>query len=226
MKQTLRAMSRRAGSTGRAARVVALAALVFATPAVAQVPADTLPSTVRRAASNHPEPGDRVWLHVWKEPKMSDTIQVDENGQVQFPKIGLIGASTMTISAFRDTVRSRFGEFLRDSPIDIVVLRRIAVNGEVNKPDVYYMDVSMTLRDAIARAGGITENGSPNKVAIVRGTQKIPVRDWQENQSVMSDLQSGDQVVVGRKAWLSINALAAISVSTVVASLVISLAHR
>lgn len=210
----------------RTALVVAFVALVIALPASAQVGPDTIPSPVRRAAASRPEPGDRVWLHVWKEPKMSDTIQVDENGQVQFPKIGLIDASTMTIGAFRDTVRSRFGEYLRDSPVDIVVLRRIAVNGEVNKPDVYYMDVSMTLRDAIARAGGITENGNPKKVSIVRGAQKIPVRDWQENQSTLTDLQSGDQVVVGRKAWLSINALAAISVSTVVASLVISLAHR
>ena len=214
------------GSAVGVVLAVALVALLRSMPAGAQVTPDTIPSAVRRAAAGHPEPGDRVWLHVWREPKLSDTIQVDENGQVQFPKIGLIDASTMTIGAFRDTVRSRFGAFLRDAPVDIVVLRRIAVNGEVNKPDVYYMDVSMTLRDAIARAGGITENGNPKKVAIVRGTEKIPVRDWQENQSVMSDLQSGDQVMVGRKAWLSINALAAISVSTVVASLVISLARR
>jgi polysaccharide export outer membrane protein len=187
---------------------------------------DTIPSFVVRASAAHAEPGDRVYLHVWREQKLSDTVTVDEKGDVLFPKIGVISAASMTIGDFRDTVRTRFAEYLRDSPVDVTVLRRVAVNGEVNKPDVYYMDVSMTLRDVIARAGGITDNGNPNNVAVVRGTQRIPVRDWQEDRSTTSDLRSGDQIVVGRKNWFSMNALSVISVSTVVASLIISLARR
>ncbi|MFI5227643.1 MAG: polysaccharide biosynthesis/export family protein [Gemmatimonadales bacterium] len=167
---------------------------------------DGIPAFVRRGADARPEPGDRVWLHVWREPKLSDTVTVDERGRVLFPKIGLVDASTLSIADFRDTVRARFAEYLRDAPVDVVVLRRVAVNGAVMKPDVYYVDVSMTLRDVIARAGGITDNGNPNSVAIVRGTTRIPVHGWQDDRSPTSDLQSGDQVVVGRKNWLALNA--------------------
>ena len=39
---------------------------------------DTIPDFVRRAATAHPQPGDRVWFHVWREPKLSDTVMVDD----------------------------------------------------------------------------------------------------------------------------------------------------
>jgi protein involved in polysaccharide export with SLBB domain len=191
-----------------------------------QQASDSIPAFVRRAAVERAEPGDRVWLHVWREPKLSDTVTVDERGRVLFPKIGLVDASALPIADFRDTVRARFAEFLRDAPVDVVVLRRVAVNGAVMKPDVYYVDVSMTLRDVIARAGGVSDNGNPNNVAIIRGTRRIPVHDWQADRSPTSDLHSGDQVVVGRKSWFALNALGALSVSAVVASIVISLVRR
>ncbi|HWH52132.1 MAG TPA: polysaccharide biosynthesis/export family protein [Gemmatimonadaceae bacterium] len=208
--------------------IVAIVASLLAGRADAQIQqsADSIPAFVRRAAVEHPEPGDRVWLHVWREPKLSDTVTVDERGRVLFPKIGLVDASALPIADFRDTVRARFAEYLRDAPVDVVVLRRVAVNGAVMKPDVYYVDVSMTLRDVIARAGGVTENGNPKNVAIVRGASRIPVHDWQNDRSPASDLRSGDQVVVGRKNWLELNALGAVSVAAVVASIVISLVRR
>lgn len=213
----------------RMTKPLLLLALALPLIAGAQQPAqqgDTIPDFVRRAASEHPQPGDRVWLHVWREQKLSDTVMVDERGEVMLPKVGIVKASALTIGEFRDTVRARFAEFFRDAPIELVVLRRVAVNGEVSKPNIYYVDVTTTLRDVIAKAGGITDAGNPKKVIIVRGGQRIPVPDWQRDRSTSSDLRSGDQVVVGRRSWLSMNALPALSVSTVVASLIISLARR
>jgi len=219
------------GASGR--RMVGL--LAVATTVCVAIPAnvmaqtqqgDTIPTYVRRASSAHPQPGDRVWLHVWREPKLSDTVMVDERGEVLLPKIGVVNATALTIGSLRDTVRARMSEYLRDSPVDIVVLRRVAVNGEVSKPNVYYVDVSTTLRDAIARAGGITESGDASKVYIVRGQEQIHVRDWQQDRSETSDLRSGDQVVVGRRGWLSMNILPATSVLTAVGSLAIILFRR
>ena len=123
----------------------------------------------------------------------------------------------------RDTVRARIAEFLRDSPIELVVLRRVAVNGEVAKPNVYYVDVTTTVRDVIARAGGVTEVGNVNNVVVIRNGERIPVRDWQRDRSVSSDLRSGDQVVIGRKSWLSMNMLPALSVTTGVGYLLLVL---
>jgi protein involved in polysaccharide export with SLBB domain len=187
---------------------------------------DTVPDFVRRAASAHAQPGDRVWFHVWREPKLSDTVMVDERGDVMLPKIGIVNASALSIGALRDTVRARIAEFLRDSPIELVVLRRVSINGEVAKPNVYYVDVTTTVRDLIARAGGVTDAGNANNVVVIRDGHRIPVRDWQRDRSESSDLRSGDQVVVARKSWLSMNALPALSVMTGVVSLVVVLFRR
>ena len=187
---------------------------------------DSIPDFVRRASAAHPQPGDRVWLHVWREPKLSDTVMVDERGDVMLPKVGIVNAAALTIGAFRDTVRTRFAEFLRDSPIELVVLRRVAVNGEVAKPNVYYVDVTTTVRDVVARAGGITDVGNANDVSVIRDGRRIPVPDWRQDRSTSSDLRSGDQVLVGRKSWLSMNALPALSVMTGVVGLVVVLVRR
>jgi polysaccharide export outer membrane protein len=187
---------------------------------------DTAGEAVRRASSARPRPGDRVWLHVWREPKLSDTVTVDERGEVLLPKIGVVNAGSLTIASFRDSVRRRFSDFLKDSPIDLVVFRRVAVNGAVMKPNVYYVDVTTTLRDAIARAGGIAPDGDENKVSIVRDGVSTRIADWQRDNTSSSDLRSGDQVVVARRSWLAMNFLPALSVAAGVVSLAITLARR
>jgi len=213
----------------RLIRILAFLALTFPLAARAQdalQQGDTIPDFVRRASAAHPQPGDRVWLHVWREPKLSDTVMVDERGDVMLPKVGLVSAASLSIGAFRDTVRARFAEFLRDSPVELVVLRRVAVNGQVAKPNVYYVDVTTTVRDVIARAGGVTEVGNANNVSVIRDGKRIRVRDWQQDRSTNSDLRSGDQVVVARKSWLAMNALPALSVMTGVVGLAVVLLRQ
>ena len=51
------------------------------------------------------------------------------------------------------------------------------------------------------------------------------MRDWERDTGSASDLHSGDQVVVGRKNWLVINALPAISTAVVLGSFIISLSR-
>jgi protein involved in polysaccharide export with SLBB domain len=199
---------------------------VTPTLAVTVQQGDTVLDFVRRAATAHPQPGDRVWFHVWREPKLSDTVMVDERGDVMLPKVGIVNASALTIGAFRDTVRARIAEFLRDSPIELVVLRRVSVNGQVARPNVYYVDVTTTVHDLIARAGGVTEVGNANDVVVIRDGQRVPLRDWQNDRSASSDLRSGDQVVVGRKSWISMNLLSTLSVMTGVISLAVVLFRR
>ncbi|HXT16666.1 MAG TPA: polysaccharide biosynthesis/export family protein [Gemmatimonadaceae bacterium] len=204
---------------------LAMGSAAHPAPLGAQQPAqqgDSVSAAVRRAANALVQPGDRVWLHVWREPKLSDTVTVDERGQVLLPKIGVVNASSMSIAAFRDTVRGRFAEFFHDSPIDLIVLRRIAVNGAVNRPNIYFVDVTTTLRDVIARAGGVASDGDENAVTVIRDGKATRVVDWQSDFSTKSDLYSGDQVVVGRKSWIKQNLISVLSLLTVVSSLVIA----
>ena len=91
------------------------------------------------------------------------------------------------------------------------------------KPNVYYVDVATTLRDVIAKAGGITPDGSDGRVDIVRRGQRTRVKNWQDDFTLASDLNSGDQIIVGRRTWFSRNAFSAISSFGLLVSLYVTL---
>lgn len=177
-----------------------------------------------RAASARVRTGDRVALNFLRDRELSGEVTVNERGEAPFPKIGLMRVTDMTIAQLQDTLRTRYAEYLRVPEIEIAVLRRVVVNGEVKIPNVYMVDGTSTVRDVIARAGGLTEAGSRGKVSIVRDGKKIPIKGWEGDAGPASDVQSGDQIIVGRKSWFTINALSVVSTAVLVTSFVISVA--
>lgn len=179
-----------------------------------------------RAGDARVQPGDRVVVKVYREAGLSDEVMVNPRGDIVLAKIGTVHAASFAIDALEDTLRTRYGAFLRTPEISITVLRRIVVIGEVRRPDIYYVDLSSTLRDVIARAGGITEIGNPAKVAIIREGVTIPAPHWQEDITRAADLQSGDQVYVGMRSWFERNAFAIASTGVLVSSFILSLMKK
>lgn len=205
----------------RRTAVAVIAAMgVWTAPATGQSAVD---AAAQRAASAFLRPGDRIELQFRLDRELNSSINVSERGEAVFPKLGTLEVDRITIGGLQDTLRTRYSEFLRTPELEVTVLRRIVVNGEVRQPNVYMLDVASSVRDAIARAGGLLETSNKNKVYIVRGNQRIHVRDWENSQEPETDLQSGDQVIVGRKAWLTLNALPVISTSVIVIGLIRSL---
>jgi protein involved in polysaccharide export with SLBB domain len=180
-------------------------------------------SVARRAAAQNVKPGDRIEFQFLRDRELSGAVNVNERGEAVFPKLGTIHVSRFTIGALQDTMVSRYREYLRDAELQISVLRRVVVNGEVRSPDVYYLDVSSGVRDAIAKAGGPLETGRKSRVTIVRDSRQFRAKDWERNQGPENDLQSGDQILVPRQPWLVLNALPVISTSVIVIGLISSL---
>jgi polysaccharide export outer membrane protein len=179
-----------------------------------------------RAGEARVQPGDRVAVKVLREPGLSDDVMVNPRGDIVLAKVGTVRAASVSIGALEDTLRARYGTFLRNPDISITVLRRVVVNGEVRRPDIYFVDLSSTLRDVIARAGGITEIGDPERVAIIREGVNIPAPHWQEDITRAADLRSGDQVFVGMRSWFERNAFAIASTGVLVSSFILSLMRR
>lgn len=169
-----------------------------------------------RVADQPIRPGDRVELKFLRDAELNTTVTVNERGEAVFPKLGSIEISRFKIGALRDTLATRYNEYLRGAELQVSVYRRVVVNGEVKIPDVYYLDATSTVRDAIAKAGGLLETAHKGKVTIVRGSQRLNARHWQTNQGPDSDVLSGDQVIVGRQSWLKLNSLSVISTSVLV----------
>ncbi|MFC1574813.1 polysaccharide biosynthesis/export family protein [Gemmatimonadota bacterium] len=174
-------------------------------------------------ALNGPEalvsPGDRIELRVFLEEDMSDEYPVDEEGYVVLPKLGRVEVSDVTVRALPEFLRERYTEYLRNPSVEVTVYRRIGVHGEVNEPTLYWLDITMTLRDAIAMAGGVTEEGNPDRVLLIRGDQRLEFEGYGRSALLAVGLRSGDQIIVDRRSWISLNAPFLISASVSVFSI-------
>lgn len=181
-------------------------------------------ASVALSAAGFAQPGDQVRITVWPQSAFGApvTAVVDADGNILVPPAGQLSVREVPIQTLRDTLRARLSKFIRQPEVDVQVLRRVTVNGAVLKPDVYYMDVASTLRDAIALAGGITEVGARGKVYVIRTGQRIHVPQWETDAGASSVLRSGDQVLVGRRSWLELNILPIASLGLATASFLIS----
>jgi protein involved in polysaccharide export with SLBB domain len=206
----------------REVRVIVVAALlagVATTHAVAQSREVALPVGAPRAGADaRIHPGDQVVVQIWREPDMSGAFTVDESGEVVLPRLGGVHATEMSAAELQDSVRAALGRYLRNPAIEVTLLRRIGVHGEVRNPDLYLLDLTMTLREVIAKAGGITDAGNPNRITIIRGGEQIELPSDRRAQFVTAELRSGDQIVVGRRSWIAMNPLAVISTGTALVS--------
>lgn len=102
--------------------------------------------------------------------KGSDTIYIlrpDSSGNLQRFAVNLKGAvdSKDATPAVLQTLRG-------GDSIFVPVAEQFYIAGEVHAPAMYRLESGMTLLQAIARAGGITERGSASRVQIKRRSPK------------------------------------------------------
>lgn len=68
------------------------------------------------------------------------------------------------------------------------------VTGQVKSPGSFSLGIDMTLRMAIAKAGGLTELGSQRRVKITRGGQKVRI-------DLDDKIEAGDVIDVGERIF-------------------------
>lgn len=169
------------------------------------------------------QPGDRIALRIWNEPMMSDTFPVSETGEVVLPNLGSVRVVDQTAGELQRALREAYAEYLRNPSVAVTALRRVAVQGAVREPDLYLIDLTMTLREVIALAGGVTEHGNPEDIRIIRNGEALPLGRGGGTRFSAVELRSGDQIMVGRRSWFELNSLAIATTAAIVASTVIPL---
>lgn len=122
-------------------------------------------------------PSDVLNIVVWEHPQLSLTgnvYNVNAQGAIQFPYVGLIKLSGLTEEQARQALISRLGKFLKNPDLLVGVQTyrsaRVYVDGEVRTPGgVSINDIALTLPEAIARAGGLLATADRAAVTITRG---------------------------------------------------------
>jgi polysaccharide export outer membrane protein len=187
---------------------ILFASCVAAGPVAAQ---QSQPDTLRpespppSSVQNYLEPGDVIRLRIWREENMSDDFTVDADGIVVFPRLGPRQVTGKNPSTLKDELVVEYGRLLRTPSVEVTFLRRINVGGAVQRPGVYHVDPTMSVRDVLLEAGGATSSGRTDQVELIRDGEVIQARLRQDQAIVESPVRSGDQLFIPERNWAARN---------------------
>ena len=113
-------------------------------------------------------PGDVIRVEIWREEDLSGEFQVDEEGGVVLPLLGKKQVLGISPDDLRDQLSEEYAQYLVNSAVNVTLLRRIIVLGEVRVAGQYTVDATNSVADVIARAQGVTPGGNAEDIVLVR----------------------------------------------------------
>ncbi len=148
------------------------------------------------AESNHKlAAGDEIEIQVYEEADLTMHVWLDESGVFNYPYLGNITANGMTVRQLKSTIHDGLLDGVLINPsvnISVVRYRNIYVTGGVKSAGGYPYQPGLSVRQAIALAGGLTEFGSASKIKIRR--EKMAEA---ENAGYDVMVGPGDTITVG-----------------------------
>ncbi len=115
---------------------------------------------------------DVLTINVWGQPDLSGKFTVEADGTFTFPLIGRVRAGGSTLRDVEASLRRQLEEqgFLKNPQISVAVdeyrSQRVFVVGEVRVPGPYPLSGEMTLIEALARAGSLTERAADEAIIV------------------------------------------------------------
>jgi polysaccharide export outer membrane protein len=179
--------------------ILAILGLVLALPCASRAQQDV--ATARTEAPL--VPGDLIRINIWREPDLTGEFLVQEDGTAVLPRIGPVNVTGYTPATLKQNLVTEYSKTLINPSIEVVVLRRILITGEVGGEGVYPVDPTMSLVEVLALAGGPAASAKKDEVILVRDGREIEI-DLDDPIAVRDvALRSGDQLVVPRaNTWI------------------------
>jgi len=172
-----------------------LCCAAFALPSVAQ---QQTPPPIDTNTVLHP--GDLVRVTVWRSPEMSGDFAIGINGALLHPLYQAVPIAGVPMQEVNNRLRQFLTKYVSDPQIVVIPLLHITVAGEVGKPSLYNLPRETTIGEALATAGGPTQDGNLGKVLLFRGGQEYkidlrsPLNEW-----ATRPIESGDQIILTRR---------------------------
>ena len=120
-------------------------------------------------------PGDVIVIQVFGEDELKLETQLTDNGTVNYPFLGTLKVTGMTIKQVEQHVYQGLkGDYFVEPNVfvGIVQYRPFYIQKKEKKPGGYPYQPGMTVNQAIALAGGLTERASREKIFISREGDK------------------------------------------------------
>ncbi len=189
--------------------IIALGALVFFLSGCASTPSGpaTNPRIPDAGSAALLRPGDSLVVSIQGVPDPSNNgVQINDQGIISLPLIGIVNAAGLTPSDLSQRVRATYVERRIYTTVDISVAvteRYVYVGGEVQRPGRIIWTPDLTLTKAIQAAGGFTLYARETSVNLVRdqSAYQLNVILAQRNPGEDVALIPGDSIQVSRSAF-------------------------
>ena len=105
-------------------------------------------------------------------PTGQEYYRVDNDGEINFPVLGKLYVAGLTLPEASDMIRNRIidGKYIKDPLVSLEFLNfKYSVLGAVGNTGTFSVEGDrITLLEAIAKAGDVTQRGRVNRVAVIR----------------------------------------------------------
>jgi polysaccharide export outer membrane protein len=152
-------------------------------------------------------PGDKLRIEVYKDPQLSQSLQIRPDGKITVPLVGDVPAAGSTPRELAATLTERLREYVTAPVVTVIVAEAmptvIYVMGEVNSPGAQPLSEPRTVLQALAVAGGFRDFANTKKIRILRkadgGKMETVPFDYKaavDGSAKPMFLQPGDTVIV------------------------------
>jgi polysaccharide biosynthesis/export protein len=151
-------------------------------------------------------PDDTLYISVWKEPDLTETLPVRADGKISMPLLNDVQAAGLTPMQLGATLTDKLKKYVSDPRVTIVVTQmnsqRVYVTGEVLHPGAMNLTPNMTVLQALSSAG-FTQFANTKNIYVLRNEHgnetKLPVNykklvKGEGGQNIA--LKPGDTIVV------------------------------
>jgi polysaccharide export outer membrane protein len=151
-------------------------------------------------------PDDTLYISVWKEPDLTETLPVRADGKISMPLLNDIQAAGLTPMQLGAALTEKLKKYVSDPHVTIVVTQmnsqRVYVTGEVLHPGAMNLTPGMTVLQALSSAG-FTQFANTKAIYVLRNQNgsetKLPVNykkliKGEGGQNIA--LKPGDTIVV------------------------------
>jgi polysaccharide biosynthesis/export protein len=139
-------------------------------------------------------PNDTLAITVYEQPQLSGKFMVQPDGTFAFPLLGRVKVGGLSVQAIENDMRERLARgYLKNPQVSVTVdqyrSQQIFIIGEVRQPGSLQFTGTMTMVEALARVGSMTDNAG-TEALIVRqapGAQPLDAAALKRAQEAKDD---------------------------------------
>ena len=141
--------------------------------------------------------GDKIEIKIYGQEDLYTSTLLGNSGTINYPFLGEIKVSGLTIKQLERLITKGLkGDYLISPNVEAQVIeyRPFYIHGEVKKPGAYPYQPGMSINQAVALAGGLTERASKDKISLFKEGNKHSI-----TASLSSNVSPGDTITIEQR---------------------------